>query len=482
MSGWYYRLLGEEFGPVSQQTLLELMHEGTLAQTDLVRASESTDWVEAAKIPAETQGTDDILNDLSQLSFQFEESGPGKSTRGKHSGMQQRVTGEADENDDEAGPPVTYFCQFSGQTLGPVSLETLIRMAELGRLEETDLVRQADEFLWQAASEYHELSAAFLLRAAKPQSTKTSGTLGDQPAKKSPAAEPLKTAVENVPSSRPEIETFNATASADAGSVRNPEKGSDVARASRLEKGRKKGRAKIKQDVPELAEDVFQEVFSERDDEKKARPEPHSIRSATQERAETSDPGVNPAAPMRDLSPSAMEPSAVPSTAAFGAAAMASVAAKRPPLSPSRSSSAKSSSGRRWNFDFDFEFGTPMKVLAGMLFLATLWFGYGPAMRYLSTNEGHYISRTEEAIKTLESLNAAGDQEKQKKFVDTMSREMGAYIAIMNEAGATGTSAVTCVGAMNRLIEYAKLDPSNVALRNKLLKEAQQLVSKWKGD
>ncbi|MEI7699640.1 MAG: GYF domain-containing protein [Planctomycetia bacterium] len=482
MSGWYYRLLGEEFGPVSQQTLQELMRDGTIAQTDQVRASESTEWVEAATIFAEAQDADDVLNDLSQLSFEFEESGPGKSNRGKHSGTPQPVTAEADEVEEESGSPTQYFCQFLGQTIGPLALETLIRMAELGRLRETDLVRQEDEFLWQAASEYHELSAAFLLRAAEPQPAQASGVPGSETVKKTASTESSKTAAGKVPASRPASDTVSPAAPAEVVSVRNSGKGSGATEVSRSEKGKNKGKGKGKQNVPDLAEDVFQEVFAERENEKKVSSEPRSVRSALQERAENSSGGLNPEPPIKDMSQPAIASPLVSSTGAFGTAATASVAAKRPPLSPLRSPAAKSSSGRRWNFDFDFEFGTPMKVLAGMLFFAALWFGYGPVMRYLSTNEGHYIGRAEEAIKTLEGINAVSDQEKYKKFVDTMSREMGAYLAIMKEAGATGTSSVTCVGAMNRLVEYSKLDPSNVALRNKLLKEAQQLISKWKGE
>lgn len=482
MSGWYYRLLGEEFGPVSQQTLLELMREGIIAQTDLVRVSESSKWVEAATTFTEAEDADDVLNDLSQLSFEFEESGPGKSNRGKHSGTSQPVTAEADEVEEDSGSPTLYFCQFSGQTIGPLALETLIRMAELGRLRETDLVRQEDEFLWQAASEYHELSAAFLLRAAEPQPAQASGVPGSATVNRTASTESSKTTAGKVPASRPESDTVSPAAPAEAVSVRNSGKGSGASQVSRSEKGKNKSKGKVKQNVPDLAEDVFQEVFAEQGDEKKLSSEPRSVRSALQERAENSSAGLSPEPPMKGISQPTIASPPVPSTGDFGAAAMASVAARRPPLSPLRSPAAKSSSGRRWTFDFDFEFGTPMKVLAGMLFFAALWFGYGPVMRYLSTNEGHYIGRAEEAIKTLEGINAVSDQEKYKKFVDTMSREMGAYIAIMKEAGATGTSSVTCVGAMNRLIEYSKLDPSNVGLRNKLLKEAQQLISKWKGE
>ena len=41
MSQWYYQLLGEEFGPVSAESLRELMKDGTISESDPVRPVDS---------------------------------------------------------------------------------------------------------------------------------------------------------------------------------------------------------------------------------------------------------------------------------------------------------------------------------------------------------------------------------------------------------------------------------------------------------
>lgn len=153
MTQWYYELLGEEFGPVSESSLRQLLVDGTLGPADRVRHVDSGDWIalSAASIdvavddgPAEGVGdasadTSDVVRDLSELNFEFEESAaPASATDGsrkKNSAVADRQVG-----------PSQYYYQFFGQTLGPIPLETLIRMAEAGRLQETDLVPHGGRF------------------------------------------------------------------------------------------------------------------------------------------------------------------------------------------------------------------------------------------------------------------------------------------------------------------------------------------------
>lgn len=72
MSQWYYQLLGEEFGPVTAEALRELIQEGTISESDPVRPVDSADWRPASSCE-ELQGTDDdVISDLSELSFEFE--------------------------------------------------------------------------------------------------------------------------------------------------------------------------------------------------------------------------------------------------------------------------------------------------------------------------------------------------------------------------------------------------------------------------
>ncbi|MAT15106.1 MAG: hypothetical protein CMJ46_07525 [Planctomyces sp.] len=47
---WYYKILGEEHGPVTSQDLRRMAMEGTLNPDDLVRKEEMNDWVAASRL------------------------------------------------------------------------------------------------------------------------------------------------------------------------------------------------------------------------------------------------------------------------------------------------------------------------------------------------------------------------------------------------------------------------------------------------
>ncbi len=172
---WYYQLLMEEFGPVSDSAILELIDDGTLSSTDLVRPDDSHQWIPVSSLPsfdenAEDEFEDDDsdeetepddITDLSELSFDFEESGPSesrstRSTRQLPSQQPQRVA-------PILGLAPEYYCQSIGQVLGPMSKQDLLGMAESGALSQEDLVRFGENGEWQAAHEMDEISAAFLL-------------------------------------------------------------------------------------------------------------------------------------------------------------------------------------------------------------------------------------------------------------------------------------------------------------------------------
>ena len=51
----------------------------------------------------------------------------------------------------------------------------------------------------------------------------------------------------------------------------------------------------------------------------------------------------------------------------------------------------------------------------------------------------------------------------------------------MTEAGSTRQAAKNCLGALNRLMEFAAVDPQNTVLQKKLLDEAKSLIKKYRG-
>ena len=82
---WYYQLLMDEFGPVSEEYILELLTCGTLEESDLVRSEAGGDWmlISAMKETCQASGSSDSgleeIQDLSVLNFQFETSSSAPS-------------------------------------------------------------------------------------------------------------------------------------------------------------------------------------------------------------------------------------------------------------------------------------------------------------------------------------------------------------------------------------------------------------------
>ena len=81
---WYYQMFMEEFGPVTVEQLRDLFDEGTLGDGDLVRCETDDVWTTGASLKQSVfAGAGDRpdlameeIGDLSELAFEFEDSGP----------------------------------------------------------------------------------------------------------------------------------------------------------------------------------------------------------------------------------------------------------------------------------------------------------------------------------------------------------------------------------------------------------------------
>lgn len=485
MAQWYYQLLGEEFGPVSETSLRQLLIDGTLSNSDLVRAETSAEWIPLSDASIDT--ATDRVTDMSELNFEFEESSatanpaPAKNRAG--SAIADRPQG-----------PSQYYYQFFGQTLGPIPLDTLIRMAEAGRLAESDLVRAEEDFLWQAACEFSELSAAFLLRMpdtpAKPQAEASGAATPATPLAPVPGTA-AGTAAVNAPPATPRESTAatsappaNAPAEQPSAAVsetgRKTPSGPSTKPVSSRGRGRKKGRKAEEK----LVDNILSEVFSDDEDEKDAETGPETSapsRPAAAEQPSPSSVAAPVAAPAPAATPAVAGPrnwGSVGSSPQISTTAAAAAAAK-PVLRATPKS--KSSRSGPWLPDIQMEFNGPVKALLGLGLIAALWFGYTPLMRYFKTDEARYISRMELAIDTCEKLNPLNEEAKFKGQQEAMKREFGAYVALMTEAGSTREAAKNCLGALNRMLEFSRVEPVNSTLQKKLLDEAKMLIKKYKG-
>ncbi|HUQ70896.1 MAG TPA: GYF domain-containing protein [Planctomycetaceae bacterium] len=171
MSGqWYYRLFGEEFGPVPRETLTELAAKGMLGDSDEVRADGASDW----------QTVEQVLTAV---------VAPPLTASAEMSLM-------ADESADDQ---LNWYYQFLGDEMGPVSFNELLNYASIGQLTADDQIKFGANGKWRglgaigrlvAVLPYHESSTALRPEQTTRNSTPVAEIQTPEPEPASPAAPP----------------------------------------------------------------------------------------------------------------------------------------------------------------------------------------------------------------------------------------------------------------------------------------------------
>ena len=151
---WQYKLFGEEFGPVSEETLRELMANGTLSEDDPVRASGGK-WQAAGKALA--------------IAPSFSAS------------TTTALASDVDLNAVDPDTAAEWYCQVLGQELGPLSFDELLRFAESGELSADDQIR------FGATGKWRRVGSMGRLVAVMPYQNSSVTRVGKKPAAK-PAA------------------------------------------------------------------------------------------------------------------------------------------------------------------------------------------------------------------------------------------------------------------------------------------------------
>jgi hypothetical protein len=140
---WYYRMFGQDFGPVSFDELKKLAELGSISSDDEVRQSSTAAWAAAGSVTAlglsTSSGPKPILATIAEAPIQSAPSGA---------------------ND--------WYYMFHGQEMGPIGFEEVVAFAEQGQLESSDEVRLGTSGKWRrvgsigrlvAVLPYHEPAA-----------------------------------------------------------------------------------------------------------------------------------------------------------------------------------------------------------------------------------------------------------------------------------------------------------------------------------
>jgi len=160
---WYYKVMGQEAGPVSSSELRELAASGFLTPDIEVRKGAEGDWTEAGRVKGLFEGPSRMLED--------EEIGDpvGRAPSAPKPARASDRKGPVDEpvaeprpsqpsrSDEPPSEPqaaeVDWYCRAMGREIGPLSLPAIKELAAAGFVPPEVLVRKGPDGDWVPASE-----------------------------------------------------------------------------------------------------------------------------------------------------------------------------------------------------------------------------------------------------------------------------------------------------------------------------------------
>lgn len=152
---WYYRMFGEEFGPVALEKLREMAAHGTVGCEDEVRSDRSTRWVPAGSVRELGLGS----------------SGGGvevATASDSDAAMNVVAQGERAGLDD-------WYCLANGHELGPLNFDELMKFARHEQLSADDEVKLGANGKWRRVGSIGRLMAVLPFRAAEPTKSRPAG-------------------------------------------------------------------------------------------------------------------------------------------------------------------------------------------------------------------------------------------------------------------------------------------------------------------
>ncbi len=159
MDNWYYKLFGDEFGPVTFDELVELAKDHVLSSDDEVRLGENGAWRRAGSMGQ-------LMAHMPSGAHLPSGAGSGhsvtiptevKSVSTSTSGSSQSKT------DETAG----WYYQVFGELFGPISFDDLVELAKNHTLSTDDDVRFGENGAWRRAGSIGQLMAHLPFQAAK---------------------------------------------------------------------------------------------------------------------------------------------------------------------------------------------------------------------------------------------------------------------------------------------------------------------------
>ncbi len=161
MDSWYYKLFGDEFGPVTFDELVELAKGHVLSSDDEVRLGENGAWRRAGsmgQLMAHMPSGAHLPSGAGSL------SGHSISipTEAKH--VSTSTSGSIQSKTDET---TGWYYQVFGELFGPISFDDLVELAKNHTLSADDDVRFGENGAWRRAGSIGQLMAHLPFQAGK---------------------------------------------------------------------------------------------------------------------------------------------------------------------------------------------------------------------------------------------------------------------------------------------------------------------------
>lgn len=167
---WFYRMFGQDFGPVAFDELKSLAELGSIASDDEVRNAGSSDWVTAGSI--------------GELGL----SSGGSATLSARAVMTAPTASSSPAGADD------WYCKAFGQELGPLPLEEIVTYAEQGQLSADDEVRLGATGKWRRVGSIGRLMAVLPYQGPSTSESKPPSKPVAQPAPADADVTPVLTA------------------------------------------------------------------------------------------------------------------------------------------------------------------------------------------------------------------------------------------------------------------------------------------------
>ena len=161
MDNWYYKLFGDEFGPVTFDELVEFAKTHVLSSDDEVRLGESGAWRRAGsmgQLMAHMPSGAHLPSGVGSL------TGHNITIPTESNSVSATASGESQSKTTEA---TGWYYQVFGEQFGPIALDDLVELAKTHTLSVDDDVRFGENGAWRRAGSIGQLMAHLPFQAKK---------------------------------------------------------------------------------------------------------------------------------------------------------------------------------------------------------------------------------------------------------------------------------------------------------------------------